>query len=325
MQLIVFACLVLACHAVSPTDVKLTAKLSAKQESSSASLDNTINTECTKLCTPFSLHITNPKNSWKQSVKDFFASIDFNGDGKIALNEWKVGLLKHLNIVSADAVRDLASVDTSGDGVIDYEEFLAAAIAKKLLLTEGIDYRWTEDPVDAHCVTECEMEMFRCYDHHPSTVNGQIAHNSCTDAVKVEVEALANPPKAPAAAPAAAMLVLHKASPANVSNISVHLNAADAAKALEKAIQNKCKQLCIPKDAGFVGQPDSHCVTKCDMELFRCYDHHPSTVNGQVAHNACTDAVEKEVLALANPVSPAPAPAPGPARLLLQMARNRNP
>eukprot|EP00747_Dinoflagellata_sp_TGD_P067021 gnl/TRDRNA2_/TRDRNA2_155081_c0_seq7.p1 gnl/TRDRNA2_/TRDRNA2_155081_c0~~gnl/TRDRNA2_/TRDRNA2_155081_c0_seq7.p1 ORF type:complete len:318 (-),score=67.96 gnl/TRDRNA2_/TRDRNA2_155081_c0_seq7:174-1127(-) len=317
MQLIVFACLVLACHAVSPTDVKLTAKLSAKQESSSASLDNTINTECTKLCTPFSLHITNPKNSWKQSVKDFFASIDFNGDGKIALNEWKVGLLKHLNIVSADAVRDLASVDTSGDGVIDYEEFLAAAIAKKLLLTEGIDYRWTEDPVDAHCVTECEMEMFRCYDHHPSTVNGQIAHNSCTDAVKVEVEALANPPKAPAAAPAAAMLVLHKASPANMSNVSVHLNAADSTKALEQAVQNKCKQLCIPKDAGFTGMPDSHCVTECDMELFRCFDHHPATVDGQIAHNACTDAVEKEVLALANP-----APAPAPAKLLLQKAKN---
>merc|ERR1719310_1802954 len=90
---------------------------------------------------------------------------------------------------------------------------------------------------------------------------------------------------------------------------------------LAKAIHNECLTLCRPNiDTCSQCDVDSHCVSECEVEMFRCHDHNHTTVAGKPLHDACTKAVAAEIKLLANPPpapGPAPGPGPAPAKLLL--------
>ena len=67
-----------------------------------------------------------------------FGKIDVNGNGKITLDELNNGLCKLLkkDNMEEEAKKIFENLDTDGDNYLEYEEFIKAAINKKIFLTD---------------------------------------------------------------------------------------------------------------------------------------------------------------------------------------------
>jgi len=81
---------------------------------------------------------TQLSNTKIRALKSMFMAMDRNSDGTLAISEIKEGLKQ----VGVDLPRDLDAllqeVDTDGSGVVDYTEFLAATMDKKLYRQEDV-------------------------------------------------------------------------------------------------------------------------------------------------------------------------------------------
>jgi len=74
-----------------------------------------------------------------KALRDTFMALDNNGDGLLTAAEMKEGLLKAgLKEVPADLQQILEQVDSDGSGVIDYTEFLAATLDRKVYMAEDV-------------------------------------------------------------------------------------------------------------------------------------------------------------------------------------------
>jgi calcium-dependent protein kinase len=72
-----------------------------------------------------------------KNLRETFQALDHNGDGFLTAIEMRDGLSKAgLKEVPADLQAILEDVDADGSGVIDYTEFLAATLHKKLYMQE---------------------------------------------------------------------------------------------------------------------------------------------------------------------------------------------
>eukprot|EP00747_Dinoflagellata_sp_TGD_P116387 gnl/TRDRNA2_/TRDRNA2_172364_c0_seq1.p1 gnl/TRDRNA2_/TRDRNA2_172364_c0~~gnl/TRDRNA2_/TRDRNA2_172364_c0_seq1.p1 ORF type:complete len:163 (-),score=22.28 gnl/TRDRNA2_/TRDRNA2_172364_c0_seq1:235-723(-) len=88
-----------------------------------------------------------------------------------------------------------------GQGGVSYEELTRRKIHEECLKhCTPEDTVWT-DKAEAHCVSYCQAELFRCHDHNHTTTIGWPLHKSCTDAAIEEVKALANPEEGPGPGP----------------------------------------------------------------------------------------------------------------------------
>jgi calcium-dependent protein kinase len=77
-----------------------------------------------------------------KSLRDTFLSLDSNGDGLLTLSELKEGLSQAgITELPQDLKQIMEGIDADGSGVIDYTEFLAATIEKRLYIQE--DVCWT--------------------------------------------------------------------------------------------------------------------------------------------------------------------------------------
>merc|ERR1712217_117961 len=66
-------------------------------------------------------------------------ALDENGDGLLTVNEMKEGLNRcGLKEIPADLQQIMEEVDSDGSGVIDYTEFLAATLDKKVYMAEDV-------------------------------------------------------------------------------------------------------------------------------------------------------------------------------------------
>merc|ERR1712039_186760 len=74
-----------------------------------------------------------------KALRDVFMQLDGNGDGKLTVNEMKEGIQKAgLKEIPPDLQQIMEDVDSDGSGVIDYTEFLAATLDKKVYLKEDV-------------------------------------------------------------------------------------------------------------------------------------------------------------------------------------------
>merc|ERR1712139_385399 len=66
-------------------------------------------------------------------------ALDENSDGLLTVNEMKEGLQRcGLKEIPADLQQIMKDVDSDGSGVIDYTEFLAATLDKKVYMAEDV-------------------------------------------------------------------------------------------------------------------------------------------------------------------------------------------
>merc|ERR1712048_888033 len=74
-----------------------------------------------------------------KALRETFMALDGNGDGKLTVNEMKEGIQKAgLKEIPADLQQIMEEVDSDGSGVIDYTEFLAATLDKKVYMAEDV-------------------------------------------------------------------------------------------------------------------------------------------------------------------------------------------
>jgi len=74
-----------------------------------------------------------------KGLRDTFMALDHNGDGLLTAAEMKEGLEKAgLKEIPPDLQQILQEVDSDGSGVIDYTEFLAATLDKKVYMAEDV-------------------------------------------------------------------------------------------------------------------------------------------------------------------------------------------
>jgi len=74
-----------------------------------------------------------------KALRDTFMALDGNGDGLLTVNEMKEGLNKcGLKEIPPDLQQIMEDVDSDGSGVIDYTEFLAASLDKKVYMKEDV-------------------------------------------------------------------------------------------------------------------------------------------------------------------------------------------
>merc|ERR1712031_57955 len=74
-----------------------------------------------------------------KALRDVFMQLDGNGDGKLTVNEMKEGIQKAgLKEIPADLQQIMEEVDSDGSGVIDYTEFLAATLDKRVYMKEDV-------------------------------------------------------------------------------------------------------------------------------------------------------------------------------------------
>mmetsp|Transcript_38327 Transcript_38327/g.101536 ORF Transcript_38327/g.101536 Transcript_38327/m.101536 type:complete len:499 (+) Transcript_38327:91-1587(+) len=77
-----------------------------------------------------------------KNLRETFQALDNNGDGLLTSAEMKDGLEKAgLKDIPADLQDIMKNVDADGSGVIDYTEFLAATLDKKLYMAEDMCWR----------------------------------------------------------------------------------------------------------------------------------------------------------------------------------------
>jgi len=85
------------------------------------------------------LHVIASQLGEKQikGLRETFMALDHNGDGLLTAAEMKEGLEKAgLKEIPEDLQKILEEVDSDGSGVIDYTEFLAATLDKKMYMNE---------------------------------------------------------------------------------------------------------------------------------------------------------------------------------------------
>lgn len=74
-----------------------------------------------------------------KNLRDTFMALDENGDGLLTVNEMKEGLQKcGLKEIPPDLQQIMEDVDSDGSGVIDYTEFLAATLDKRVYMAEDV-------------------------------------------------------------------------------------------------------------------------------------------------------------------------------------------
>merc|ERR1712176_417372 len=74
-----------------------------------------------------------------KALRDVFMQLDGNGDGKLTVNEMKEGIQKAgLKEIPQDLQQIMEDVDSDGSGVIDYTEFLAATLDKRVYMKEDV-------------------------------------------------------------------------------------------------------------------------------------------------------------------------------------------
>lgn len=74
-------------------------------------------------------------------LKKMFASMDADGNGTLTLQEMKIGLEKNgLQELVKEMEETMKQLDNDGSGLIDYSEFLAATMSRKVYLQ--YDYLW---------------------------------------------------------------------------------------------------------------------------------------------------------------------------------------
>merc|ERR1712110_918404 len=74
-----------------------------------------------------------------KALRETFMNLDGNGDGKLTVNEMKEGIQKSgLKEIPPDLQQIMEEVDSDGSGVIDYTEFLAATLDKKMYTQEEV-------------------------------------------------------------------------------------------------------------------------------------------------------------------------------------------
>jgi len=74
-----------------------------------------------------------------KGLRETFMNLDHNGDGLLTAAEMKEGLEKAgLKEIPSDLQQILEEVDSDGSGVIDYTEFLAATLDKKVYMAEDV-------------------------------------------------------------------------------------------------------------------------------------------------------------------------------------------
>jgi calcium-dependent protein kinase len=74
-----------------------------------------------------------------KGLRETFMALDHNGDGLLTAAEMKEGLEKAgLKEIPPDLQQILQEVDSDGSGVIDYTEFLAATLDKKVYMAEDV-------------------------------------------------------------------------------------------------------------------------------------------------------------------------------------------
>merc|ERR1712139_680142 len=72
-------------------------------------------------------------------LRSIFMQLDANGDGQLTVAEMKEGLQKAgLTDVPADLQQIMEDVDSDGSGVIDYTEFLAATLDRRVYMKEDV-------------------------------------------------------------------------------------------------------------------------------------------------------------------------------------------
>lgn len=73
-----------------------------------------------------------------KALRETFVALDTNGDGKLTMAEMQVGLKK----AGVKELPDLSSImEEYTDGVIDYTEFLASTLNKKLYMQKDVCWR----------------------------------------------------------------------------------------------------------------------------------------------------------------------------------------
>merc|ERR1712048_612685 len=74
-----------------------------------------------------------------KALRETFMQLDGNGDGKLTVNEMKEGIQKAgFEEIPADLQQIMEEVDSDGSGVIEYTEFLAATLDKKMYIQEDV-------------------------------------------------------------------------------------------------------------------------------------------------------------------------------------------
>merc|ERR1712226_784639 len=74
-----------------------------------------------------------------KALRETFMSLDGNGDGKLTVNEMKEGIQKAgLKEIPPDLQQIMEDVDSDGSGVIDYTEFLAATLDRRIYMKEDV-------------------------------------------------------------------------------------------------------------------------------------------------------------------------------------------
>merc|ERR1719310_2015200 len=74
-----------------------------------------------------------------KALRDTFMALDDNGDGLLTAAEMKEGLAQAgLKEIPPDLEQIMKDVDSDGSGVIDYTEFLAATLDKKVYMSEDV-------------------------------------------------------------------------------------------------------------------------------------------------------------------------------------------
>mmetsp|Transcript_59991 Transcript_59991/g.193128 ORF Transcript_59991/g.193128 Transcript_59991/m.193128 type:complete len:556 (-) Transcript_59991:194-1861(-) len=73
-----------------------------------------------------------------ETLKNMFMSMDHNSDGTLSVHELKQGLLQAGVACPENLDRLLQETDTDGSGVVDYTEFLAATMDRKLYHQESV-------------------------------------------------------------------------------------------------------------------------------------------------------------------------------------------
>jgi calcium-dependent protein kinase len=74
-----------------------------------------------------------------KALRETFMALDENGDGLLTVNEMKEGLNRcGLKEIPPDLQQIMEEVDSDGSGVIDYTEFLAATLDKKVYMAEDV-------------------------------------------------------------------------------------------------------------------------------------------------------------------------------------------
>eukprot|EP00747_Dinoflagellata_sp_TGD_P065804 gnl/TRDRNA2_/TRDRNA2_154511_c0_seq3.p1 gnl/TRDRNA2_/TRDRNA2_154511_c0~~gnl/TRDRNA2_/TRDRNA2_154511_c0_seq3.p1 ORF type:complete len:214 (-),score=51.48 gnl/TRDRNA2_/TRDRNA2_154511_c0_seq3:107-748(-) len=174
-----------------------------------------------------------------------------------------------------------AQIKLDGGGV-NYQELLKKQIHEECMVhckPEGATCSQCE--VDSHCVSECEVEMFRCHDHNRTTVAGKPQYDACTEKAEDEARALANPSKkkAPAAAaPAAAKFLLN-----NVTSTSYEVGY------ISKIEQARVKGICKDACAKSGDSVDSSCVPQCQVDIYNCMDANRKTEEGKKQYEECEE------------------------------------